>query len=75
MRAHERQAREWTDQDDAMLDAILGLEKIWEERGGTGGEPRELTAASADELYAALLEGTVSRSADGGASWEKLLTP
>jgi len=35
MRAHERQAREWTDQDDAMLDAILGLEKIWEERGGT----------------------------------------
>jgi len=47
----------------------------WEERGSTGGEPRELTAASADELYAALLDGTVSRSADGGATWEKLLTP
>ena len=35
MRAQERPGREWTDQDDAMLDAILGLEKIWEERGGT----------------------------------------
>ena len=34
MRAHERQGREWTDQDDAMLDAILGLEKIWAEGGG-----------------------------------------
>ena len=34
MRAQERRGREWTDQDDAMLDAILGLEKIWAERGG-----------------------------------------
>ena len=49
--------------------------ETWEERGSTGGEPRELTTASADELYAALLDGTVTRSADGGATWEKLLTP
>ena len=49
--------------------------ETWEERGSTGGEPRELTAASADELYAALLDGTVSRSADGGETWEKLITP
>ena len=49
--------------------------ETWEERGSTGGEPRELTAASADELYAALLDGTVSRSADGGATWEQLITP
>ena len=49
--------------------------ETWEERGSTGGEPRELTAASAEELYAALLDGTVSRSADGGATWEHLLTP
>ena len=34
MRAQNRPGREWTDQDDAMLDAIIGLEKIWEERGG-----------------------------------------
>ena len=49
--------------------------ETWEERGSTGGEPRELTAAGAEELYAALLDGTVSRSADGGATWEHLLTP
>ncbi len=49
--------------------------ETWEERGSTGGEPRELTAASAEELYAALLDGTVARSADGGETWEQLLTP
>jgi hypothetical protein len=49
--------------------------ETWEERGSTGGEPRELTAATADELYAALLDGTVSRSADGGATWTAVLTP
>jgi hypothetical protein len=47
----------------------------WEERGSTGGEPRGLEAASADELYAAQLDGTVSRSSDGGRTWEDLLTP
>ena len=30
----ERQAREWTEQDDLMLDAILGLARIWDERHG-----------------------------------------
>jgi photosystem II stability/assembly factor-like uncharacterized protein len=47
----------------------------WEELGSTGGEPRALTAASTEELYAALLAGTVSRSTDGGRSWEKVITP
>ena len=49
--------------------------KSWKERGSTGGEPRELTAAGADELYAALLDGTVTRSSDGGRTWEAMLTP
>lgn len=49
--------------------------ETWKERGSTGGEPRELTAADAEELYAALLDGTVTRSADGGETWEKVLTP
>ena len=49
--------------------------ETWKERGSTGGEPRELTATSAEELYAALLDGTVSRSTDGGKTWEELLTP
>ena len=34
MRAQKRPAREWTEQDDAMLEAILGLGKIWEDRDG-----------------------------------------
>jgi len=47
----------------------------WEERGSTGGEPRALTAASTEGLNAALLDGTVSRSTEGGRSWEKVITP
>ena len=34
MRAQKRPGREWTAQDDAMLDAIIGLEKLWDERSG-----------------------------------------
>ena len=34
MRAQKRPAREWTEQDDVMLDAILGLGNIWDERDG-----------------------------------------
>ena len=34
MRAPKRQSREWTEQDDIMLEAILGLERLWEERSG-----------------------------------------
>jgi hypothetical protein len=34
MRAQEQATRTWTERDDDMLDAILALEKIWEERGG-----------------------------------------
>jgi hypothetical protein len=40
-----------------------------------GGEPRPLTAASTEGLNTALLDGTVSRSTDGGRSWEKAITP
>jgi hypothetical protein len=34
MRAPKRRAREWTEQDDLMLDAILELERLWDDRGG-----------------------------------------
>jgi hypothetical protein len=34
MRAHKRLAREWTDQDDALLAAILSLRERWDARGG-----------------------------------------
>jgi photosystem II stability/assembly factor-like uncharacterized protein len=49
--------------------------ETWEDVGSTGGEPRALFAASADELYAVLLDGTVKQSTDGGATWTDRVTP
>jgi len=40
-----------------------------EPRGEIGGEPAALLGQSADELYAALHDGTIKRSADGGTTW------
>jgi hypothetical protein len=37
--------------------------------GGVGGEPAALDAGLGGDLYVALHDGTVKRSADGGASW------
>ena len=34
MRAQERPGRNWTEHDDDMLDAILALRHIWDERDG-----------------------------------------
>jgi len=41
----------------------------------SGPRTAALTAVSTEALYAALLDGTVSRSTDGGRSWEKVITP
>ena len=49
--------------------------ETWEDVGSTGGEPRGLFAASAEELYAVLLDGTVKQSTDGGATWTDRVTP
>lgn len=40
-----------------------------EPRGNIGGEPAALYARSADELYAALHDGTIKQSLDGGRTW------
>lgn len=40
----------------------------WRTRGGIGGQPAAFMAHE-DELYAALADGTVKRSVDGGATW------
>lgn len=40
-----------------------------ERRGEIGGQPAALLAAGKDELYAALHDGTIKRSTDGGRSW------
>jgi sortilin (neurotensin receptor 3) len=41
----------------------------WEERGSTGGEPQALGIDDDGKLYAALLDGTVSVSEDGGRTF------
>ena len=47
----------------------------WTSLGSIGGQPAALAAASATELYAALGDGTVLESADGGRTWETRSTP
>jgi hypothetical protein len=47
----------------------------WEEVGSTGGEPQAIVAADPMTLYAALIDGTVKRSADGGRTWTDHVTP
>jgi hypothetical protein len=41
----------------------------WTVVGRIGGQPVALIASGADRLYAALPDGTVKQSLDGGASW------
>jgi hypothetical protein len=47
----------------------------WEDAGSTGGEPQALTAVDGELLYAALLDGSVRRSDDGGRSWTTYFKP
>lgn len=49
--------------------------RAWRRVGALGGEPAAFAAESAGELYAALHDGTVKRSADGGRSWSIRSTP
>jgi hypothetical protein len=49
--------------------------KQWRPRGDIGGQPAAFVAQTADELYVALHDGTVKRSADGGESWEVRSAP
>jgi hypothetical protein len=41
----------------------------WEDRGSTGGEPQALTVDADGKLYAALIDGTVTVSEDGGRTF------
>lgn len=45
----------------------------WEHRGSTGGEPQALTVDEDGTLYAALLDGTIKTSDDGGATFTDLV--
>jgi Sortilin, neurotensin receptor 3, len=45
------------------------------QRGEIGGQPAALLAQGPDELYAALHDGTIKKSEDGGATWTVRSTP
>ena len=47
----------------------------FERRGAIGGQPAAFLGQGVDELYAALHDGTIKRSTDGGASWTVRSTP
>jgi len=47
----------------------------WSEVGEVGGEPAALLATSPDTLYAALHDGTIRLSKDGGATWVTRSSP
>jgi hypothetical protein len=47
----------------------------FERRGAIGGQPAALLAQGAEELYAALHDGTIKRSTDAGATWTIRSTP
>ena len=47
----------------------------FERRGEIGGQPAALLGQAADELYAALHDGTIKRSIDGGVTWTVRSTP
>jgi hypothetical protein len=49
--------------------------RVLAHRGEIGGQPAALLAQRANELYAALHDGRVKRSRDGGASWRVRSTP
>lgn len=47
----------------------------FERRGSLGGRPAAFLGQGADELYAALHDGTILRSTDGGTTWVTRSTP
>jgi hypothetical protein len=46
----------------------------WQATGHVGGQPAAFSSHGRD-LYAALHDGTIKRSSDGGASWTVRSTP
>ena len=48
--------------------------RTWSTVGSVGGFPASFTA-TVDELYVALLDGTIKYSADRGRSWQTLISP
>jgi photosystem II stability/assembly factor-like uncharacterized protein len=53
---------------DGVVSSSEGPGEPWRQRGSIGGQPAALAVAG-DELFAALADGTVVVSSDGGATW------
>ncbi|HSO00924.1 MAG TPA: hypothetical protein VLS46_00240 [Gaiellaceae bacterium] len=60
--------------DGALLTATCA-EGPWQARGSLGGEVAALHAAGGLALYAALHDGTIKQSDDGGTTWQVRATP
>ena len=69
---------------DRMLYLVAGGGQVFASRDGgrslrhlgeIGGQPAALLAQGPEELYVALHDGTIKRSADGGATWAVRSTP
>jgi photosystem II stability/assembly factor-like uncharacterized protein len=64
-----------------LIDASGGVQlsenggRRWSKVGEIGGQPAALAAENAERLYAALHDGTVVESTDGGARWEVRSSP
>lgn len=52
-----------------------GLGRRWTQISDIVGQPAAFVAESAQELYVALHDGTIKRSADGGRSWDVRSSP
>ncbi|MCP9486262.1 MAG: hypothetical protein MSC30_10400 [Gaiellaceae bacterium MAG52_C11] len=53
----------------------LGASGPWRSRGALGAPPAALLAVDEQTLFAALHDGTIVRSGDGGATWKVRSTP
>lgn len=72
----------WPAEDRLYLAGVTGrvqmsedLGRSWAEVGTVGAQPAALLATSGEELYAALADGTVKQSIDGGSTWTVRSTP
>lgn len=59
-----------TGESDVLLSADEG--RSWTRVGRIGGQPAALMAATQNELYAAVHEGGIVRSRDGGRTWQAM---
>lgn len=60
---------------DGALLAATSAEGPWRSRGSLAGEVAALHAAGGTTLYAALHDGTIKQSDDGGTTWRVRATP